>query len=42
MSGPNAGCAYGQFMVDQGPKYDNQIRKRKRKKKRCCKKGTGR
>ena len=26
-------CGYGQFMADQRPKYDNCIRKRKKKKK---------
>lgn len=29
-----AGCSYGQFKVDQGPRYDNTIRKRKPKRKR--------
>jgi hypothetical protein len=32
--GSMAGCNYGQFKVDQTPKYDNQVRKRKRKKKK--------
>lgn len=36
MTGPmtGSGCHYAQCMVDQRPKYDNQVRKRKRKKKR--------
>lgn len=36
MSGPmmGSGHGYAQCMVDQRPKYDNQVRKRKRKKKR--------
>ena len=36
MNGPMA-CSYPQAMVDQGPKYDNQVvkpRKKKKKKKK--------
>lgn len=25
------GCSCGQHMVDQGPKYDNQVRKKRRR-----------
>lgn len=32
--GSMAGCGYPQTKVDQTPKYDNQVRKRKRKKKK--------
>ena len=38
-NGPMA-CSYPQSMVDQGPKYDNQIRKKKRKKKHGKSAGT--
>jgi len=31
-SGP--ACGFGQYMADQGPKYDNQLRKRRKRKKR--------
>lgn len=27
-------CSYGQFMADRGPRYDNDIRKRKTKRKK--------
>lgn len=31
-SGANSSsCSFGQHMVDQTPKYDNQLRKRRRK-----------
>lgn len=33
MNGPMQ-CQYAQTLVDQGPKFDNQVRKRKRKRKR--------
>lgn len=33
MTGPMQ-CSYPQAKVDQTPKYDNQLRKRKRRKKR--------
>lgn len=29
-----SGCHYPQMKVDQGPKYDNATRKRKRRKKK--------
>jgi hypothetical protein len=39
MSNPSQGgcgsaCGYVQAMVDQRPKYDNQVRKRRKKKKK--------
>lgn len=33
-------CSYPQTMVDQGPKYDNEVRKRKKKKKKDARKRT--
>lgn len=32
-NGAPMSCSYPQAMVDQGPKYDNTVRKRKRKRK---------
>lgn len=33
MSPEACSCSFGQHMVDQTPKYDNQVRKRKRRRK---------
>ena len=32
-TGSVGSCGYGQFMADQRPRFDNQIKKRKKKKK---------
>lgn len=30
MNGPSSGCSFGQHMVNQTPRYDNQVRKARR------------
>lgn len=36
------GCSFGQYLVDESPRYDNQVRKRRRSRKhQALNRGSG-